>query len=225
MDRPTLSHASRGAAPHRDAGRFARLIMLLLALGFGVAACGGNLTAGGLSEAEVTVSGDAPDASPAASRVWSTVNQEEDDDDDAEGQLEATFNLYLVDDLGAAVRLSDDDIDIRLDVEGIEEVEVTPRAVPAGRYNRFRIIFSELEVQVDAGLIIDGREVTGPIDIEFEGDSLSVERPLPLDLDAGERVEILVDLNSQTWLRAVDPDIQSVADEIVANAIDIRVIR
>jgi hypothetical protein len=198
----------------RRAGRDGRrwVAGLLLA----AAGCG-NLTMGGFGEAVVVVSGDAPDsvaatpavvaAAPALSRVSSTSEgpARADEEDRPEGQLEATMRLYVVSQAGSVIPLSDDDLEIRLDLGGVEQDETVPQQIPADVYTDLRIVFLEIEVQVDAGLVIAGDTITGPIDIDMEMDSLVVNRPLSLDIADQERAEILVDLNAASWLQAVDP--------------------
>jgi hypothetical protein len=70
---------------------------------------------------------------------------------------------------------------------------------------------------------VNGSEVTGLVDVDFEAEDLRVVRPVQLDLGDGDRVELLIDLNSQDWLYQVDPDLQTVAEQFVADAIAVRV--
>ena len=195
-----------------------------------VAACG-NLTAGGIGEAVVVVSGDAEDTpAPANSWVQSAVldgledaNPRRSDDDQPEGQLEAEMLLALVADDGTIIPLSDDEFEVSVDLEGVEQDETLPLSLPADVYTDLRIVFLQIEVQVDAGLVIDGVEVTGPIDIELETDSLVVLKPLDLGLEDQESVEILVDLNAASWLQAVDPNTSSVDATVFADLITVTV--
>jgi hypothetical protein len=195
-----------------------------------VAACG-NLTAGGIGEAVVVVSGDAQDTpTSAASWMQSAVLDGADgpgprrsDDDQPEGQLEAEMLLAVVTDDGTIVPLSDDEFEVSVDLEGVEQDETSAVSLPADVYTDLRIVFLQIEVQVDAGLIIDGVEVTGPIDIELETDSLVVLKPLGLGLEDQESVEILVDLNAASWLQAVDPTTSSVDATVFADLITVTV--
>ena len=52
-----------------------------------------------------------------------------------------------------------------------------------------------------------------------------VERPLSLELSDGDRVQLLLDLNAQTWLFQVDPTVQTVAQDFFTNAIEVRVLQ
>lgn len=196
------------------------LLVLLLALG----GCG-NLTAGGLSEAEVTVSGDAPDPGAAAAAWAGPARQDGDDDDDdeAEGELEADFHLLLENAAGERVQLTDTEVVVDVDIRGVQEVVAVQATIPSGRYTGLVILFSEIEVEIESGLVVGGTEITGPVDVELEAEDLEVVRALELTLEDGDRVEILVDLNAQDWLLQVDPDLRVVAEDFFANAISVRI--
>ena len=207
------------------------LPLLLLGLG----GCGGNLTAGGLTgETSVTVSGDAPDpaAAPAAARIAGpdpfagrAVEDDDDDEDDdePEGEIEAEFLLFLEDADGGSVSLSDEELRVAVDVQGEREADAVQAVVPAARYTALRIVFTEIEIEVESGLVIDGVPVVGDLEVELEDATLTVVRPLSLDLDDGGRAELLVDLNAEAWLVAADPDLRRIAEEIFAQAVTVSV--
>lgn len=190
----------------------------------------GNLTAGGVTgEATVTISGDAEPASgDAAGLPVRSVHDENDDDDDdddadeAEGEIEAELRIYLIAQDGSSIELTDGEIEVEVDVQGREEPEVVQTMIPVLTYTGLRVVFTELEIEIDSGLIIGGLPVLGAIDIELDDGILVVERPLDLVLQDGGEARILIDLNARSWLLAVDPDLRSVAEQIVANAIEVR---
>ena len=103
------------------------------------------------------------------------------------------------------------------------QVDAVRRTVPAQRYSDLRIVFTDIKVEVDRGLVVDGRDVTGEIRVELEDGPVTVERSLPLDLGEGQSVELLLDLNTQSWLRAVDPDLHRVDYRVFAEAIAVRI--
>jgi hypothetical protein len=142
-------------------------------------------------------------------------------EDHPEGQLEATFRIYLVQEGGGLLPLADDDIDVSLDLEGVEEPEVARRVVSAGRYVGLRLVFKKIEVEVDAGLIIDGQPVTGPIDVDFDEVELEVARTLDLRVPDDGTVVVLVDLNAGSWLQVVDPTTSSVDAQVIAELVDV----
>lgn len=217
-------------------GRGRQLVhILLLSALLGSASSCGNLTAGGIGEAVVVVSGDSPEALAAAvvTDVPSNASvlpqpaalasggpaASDHDEDQPEGQLEAEMLLFLVAEGGALIPLSDDEVEVSVDLEGVEQDETLPRELPAGRYTGLRIVFLQIEVQVDKGLVIGGETIKGSIDIEMESDSLTVTKPLNLSIDDQESVEILIDLNAASWLQAVDPSTSTVDATVFAELI------
>lgn len=188
----------------------------------------GNLTAGGFGEAHVVVSGDAPDAAPLTTPAAqllalspSFTDHEHDDDFSPEGEIELEFRLYLERDDGASYPLSDQDLEIELDLEGDIEIDAVRTRIPTGTYRHLRIVFLEIEVEVDAGVVIDGVPVSGPIDIELEAPGLDVRRAIDVTVRDGDVVELLLDLNAAVWLRAVDPTTLTVSPAAFAEAFSV----
>ena len=206
-------------------------LVLLCALATGC----GNLTAGGATgEASVYVVGDDPEAAgspmaPGAPSSGSSPSRISSHglDDDPEGELELDFHLHLVARDGRSVPLTTEEARIRIDFPGTQEREVVTRSVPADDYALLRVTFTEIEAEVDAGLVVEGDTIRGLVDVELEDDSLVVERPVDLDLGEDARAALVVDMNAGAWLTAVtpdplDPDRAVVAGDVVAEAIRVR---
>ena len=192
-----------------------------------LAGCG-NVTAGGLTgEATVTVSGDAADPQAAASRLAVGLYPTPPlavSGQAPEGQIEADFFIYLVAADGNSVSLSENPIEIRLDIQGQQEADaVDGRTVPATLYTEFRMVFTDIRVEVASGLIINGVPVIGEVRVELKDTALTVTRPLNLDIGDGDSVFLLMDLNANTWLQAVDPVLQVVAEEAFGDAVSVGV--
>ena len=115
-------------------------------------------------------------------------------------------------------RLSDREIRVRVDVRGRQEADVVTQVVPATRYTALRIVFTEIEVEIESGLVVNGVTVTGPVDVELEDATLEVVRAISVDVGEGARAELVVDLNTTAWLQNVDPDLKRVAEEVFAQA-------
>lgn len=233
------------AEPWRDRcgkaapSRWTRATGLVALMGLALLSGGcGNLTAGGArGETTVYVVGNGEDAAAnaAATRLRSTGSSQiartpvgtaaaagEDEDDEPEGEMELHFFLSLVRPDGTTEPLTDDEAQINIDLPGQQEVEVLTRSVPAGRYAGFRISFTEIEVEIDAGLVIGGDPVTGAVDVDLDETTLIVERSIDLTLEDGERSEVVVDMNATDWLTAVDPGPPPVVDgDVVASLIEV----
>ena len=194
-----------------------------LALGLFAAACG-NLTAGGFGEAVVVVAADDATAPAIQMPGFRDGPQTSDhDDDEPEGELEVELLVSLVGSDGSITPLSDDVIEVQVDLEGIEQDETLPRSLPAAQYTELRLVFLKIEAEVDAGLVINGVPFTGPVDVDLEADSLVVTRPLSLELPDEGRAEIFVDLNAAQWLQALDPSTSIVDGNVFADLIEVRV--
>lgn len=204
----------------RLAGRLLPILGLVV-----IQACG-NLTAGGFGEARVVANGDAPDPvpSPAATILAAPLRSDHDDDVNPEGELELSFRLYLESDGGRPIELSNgDDLEVSLDLQGTLEADVVTARIPSDVYSALRIDFHKVEVEVDAGVVIDGQPILGEVDVEIE--DLTVERALNLTVLEGSTVEILLDLNAATWLQWVDVTTvpYSVRPEFFAEAFSVRI--
>lgn len=217
-DTPDI-HRSR--SPARAGWRVPVAFLLALAL----PACG-NLTAGGYTpgEASVAVSGDAPDSGAAATVPAPSfaVMPSLLEGGEAEGEIDAEFRLFLDGDSGS-VALSDHDIRVRVDVEGTREADAVTATIPTGTYTQLRIVFSEIDVEIESGLIIDGVPVLGDLRVELEDGTLTVTRPLQIEVEEGGRLDLLVDLNADDWLSAADPVLGVVAETIFAQAVEVEV--
>ena len=202
------------------------ITVTLMALGAPLLAGCGNLTVGGFGEATVVVSGDAPDpapSSPLAVLLPAWADPALSDHDDApEGELQLEFLLFLEGADGSEVSLSDDELEVQADLEGTLEVDAVDAViVPAKRYTGLKIVFLEIKAEVSAGLVINGQPVLGEIRVELEDPSLTVSKPINLDIRDGDMVEMLVDMNAAAWLQAVDPNLLVVAQQIFENSISV----
>ncbi len=214
----------RQEAPALRSGATALIALATCGL---LSACG-NLTAGGLTgDATVTVSSDAPD--PLAAASWSEVGPNSTSPfrmsgSDPDGEVQADFFLFLETATGSSTSLSEDQIRIRLDIQGRQEVDAVDRMiVPADQYTQMRIVFTDIRVDVRDGLIINGTPVVGTVKVELKDTALTVIRPFDLNIRDGESVFLLLDLNANTWLQAVDPVLKVIAEEVFADAVAVAV--
>lgn len=219
--------------------RIARSLLLLLGLPT-LIACG-NLTAGGIGEASVAMSGDAPDdttapqtavvASPAdggsspaiSAEPWGgPLTTDHLDGDEPEGEVEAELSVFLMSADGDLIALTEGDVRVRVDLRGAEEPEIGSRTVSAATYTTLRMVFTDIDVEVDSGVVIDGVPIVGPVDVEIE-DVLTVDRTIAVEIADGERVDLLIDLNSEAWLQAVDPVTSTVDAQVFADLVTVLV--
>jgi hypothetical protein len=206
-----------------------------VAFAFVIGACG-NITVGGFQNVTVDVSGNAPETtqpitftSPAALSVTEGPRPsdapaeagEEADGEEAEGEVEIDVRLALVTEAGNVEMLGRDDIRIKLDLQGSDEVEAIDELVPTARYTALRLTFTHIKVEVERGLVVNGEEIVGEIEVELDDPALVVTRAIDIQPVAGSRVDLLVDLNTPAWLAAVDPMTRTVDASAFAALVDL----
>lgn len=174
------------------------------------AACGGNLTSGGMSGVEVYVAGDDPRAEPAPTRApeplppgLAALNSPSPSA--VEGTVTVTLQVELMGDDRRWVEVTEGPQTITVALSGRGQSLLASRPVSAGRYIRARTTFRRVEAEVTRGLIVDGLDLRGTIPVDLRGvDGLVVEEPLFVEVREGEAGRLVVALNSQLWIRLVN---------------------
>lgn len=196
-------------------GAIAPVLLLTLTAALAIGGCG-NLTAGGArGEVSAAVSGDASEPAQAAPAPTAAV---------IEGTVDATVRVYLENDAGDRFPVVGSDTRAALDVQGETEVEMGSVELELGTYPRARIVFTDVFAVIESGLTLGDVIVEGRIDVGDETvDSIVVERAVGIQLEEDAEQQILVDLNSPTWLALADPVLGIVAADDFASAVDVRV--
>lgn len=145
--------------------------------------------------------------------------------EEPEGEIELEFDLELVRSDGTTVALTDQEAQVEVELPGGPgtEIRVATRVVDAGQYATLRVNFDEIDVWIDQGLIIDGIEVMGLIDVEMEDPNLVVDRTIDLIVEQGANAELLVDMNAAAWLESEDALDKIIDGTLVAESIEVRV--
>ena len=107
------------------------------------------------------------------------------------------------------------------DLQGVREPEVARQVVTAATYKALRIVFTEIETEIDAGVVINGVPVMGPVEIEIEDTVLTVDRSLNLTIGDAEVAVLVLDLNAASRLEALDPVSATVDAQVFANLITV----
>jgi len=206
--------------------RRSRSLVALITAPLILTACG-NLTGGGFGEAAVVVSGDHEPAPPSpaivASKTPAAGPALADEEEEPEGEVEIDMQLFLVDDLGHQTQLGGDELRVKVDLQGVIPEEAARRFVAAVHYSELRVIFTKIQAEVEAGLVINGIPILGEVHVELENVHLEVVRPIDVDLQEGEAVELVLDLNAPAWLAAVDPLTQTVDATVFASLVGVAV--
>jgi hypothetical protein len=205
----------------RTSAPYAPLLFLL-----SITACG-NLTAGGFGEATVSVTGDHEPAAPSPSMSVAEAAASAptllpgQSDDEPEGEIEIEFEVFLVNELGRRVQVGNDDLRVRVDLQGVRRLEATREQVPAVRYTELVVVFTDIEVEVEGGLVIDGVPIVGAVEVEFDDVSIEVVRAIDVDVQPNQVVDLVLDLNAPAWLAAVNPLTFSVDEAVFAALVNV----
>lgn len=94
--------------------------------------------------------------------------------------------------------------------------------VEVGRYINARVTFTRVEADVSGGLIVGvGVAVTGKVTVLLP-QPLVIEAPIELLVREDGEHTVIIDLNSEVWLAAVDPLLLTVPTQAFAAAVTIR---
>lgn len=221
---------------HAEAGarRLPPLLAISAALALaGVAAGCGNVTSGGLGEVEVVMSSGEVEGGQTTADVMPTVLSE------ALGGAEATSHLTeLRGTLTVRVRsfarardgtfeeITDGVQEVVLSLEDPQPLEIARRSLPAGPYDAVRTFFGRIEANIEGGLIIDGRLVTGPVRVNLgPGGTLSIVDYTGFEVVEDQPTTIALEMHSRIWLRLADAVLQEVDVEDFRRTFRVRVWR
>lgn len=200
---------------HRGLARGATSLVLLLTAALASGGCG-NLTAGGArGEVSAAVSGDASEPAQQASAPTAAV---------IEGYVDATMRVYLENDAGDRFPVVGSDTRAVVDVQGDTEVEMGGVGLEVGSYPRARIVFTDVHAVIESGLVLGDATLEGRVDVGDESvDSIVVEQDVGIQLEENAEHQLLVDLNSPSWLVQADPGLEIVAADDFASAVNVQV--
>ncbi|MFP3948244.1 MAG: hypothetical protein ACLFWG_05900, partial [Longimicrobiales bacterium] len=141
-----------------------------------------------------------------------------------EGQVDATLRVYLENDVGDRIPVVAEDSRAVVDVEGRSEATLSRVQLPVGSYPRARVIFTDVHADVEAELLVGNVPVEGRIDVGGPGvDSIVVEREAGITLEEDQEIQLLVDLNSPSWLAEVDLESMLVEAAIFQQEVQVEV--
>jgi hypothetical protein len=129
--------------------------------------------------------------------------------------------VSLVSESGSETQLGENELEVEVDLQGADEPEVVTQVIPAVRYTELRLVFTEIKAEVQGGLVINGIPIIGELHVELQDVSLLVTRPIDLDVNHGEQVRVLVDLNAPAWLTAVDPITLAIDETVFAGLVNV----
>lgn len=143
-----------------------------------------------------------------------------------EGTVTATLRVEVMNDRREWTEVTDGPATLTVPLVGSGPGSLlASRTLPPGRYVRSRITFQEVEADVVRGLVVDGLDLRGRVQVELAAASgLVVEEGLFLELREGDSGRIVVALNSQLWLRLVNAVLRRVSATGFRQAVRVRVL-
>ena len=185
MRNEPLSQAARGVAS-------------AAILGLAVAACG-ELTAGGLGEATVLVTGGVASDDGGASAAVVAGGAE------VVGTVTATLQVFVGNAGTRFVELTDGPRSVTVDIRGELEEELATRAVDVDDFTRVRLVYQQVTAVVESGLVVDGRPLTGPVRVRFGTDQArTAEQDAVFQVRDDRTSVMIIGLNAAAWLQAAD---------------------
>jgi len=159
----------------------------------------GDLTAGGAAESEVSVVGDAPTAQAVGAAQQSLLPSSL-----FEGTVAVRLRVLLLTSSGDTTMISGGDREVEVDIRGEVPASLGAVSVPPGAYEAVRLVFTRIEADVTSGLVDPLLLAGGPVVVDLGASGvLTVERDLPVLLEADDLLEVTVVLGAQGWIAAV----------------------
>ena len=167
-------------------------------LGLALAGCG-ELTAGGLGETTVLVTGGvAADAGGASASMVAGGAE-------IVGTVTAVLQVFVGTDDARFVELTDGPRSVTVDIGGGTEEELATRAIEVADFTRVRLVYQQVTALVESGLVVDGRLITGPVRVHFATDQAHRSEQDAVFLVRDDRTSVMViGLNAAAWLRAAN---------------------
>jgi hypothetical protein len=105
------------------------------------------------------------------------------------------------------------------------DVEHTERRVginflSSGRYSRFRAVFSRVQAVIVGGLVVGGMPINGEVNVDLGAQSsLTVEREIFVELESDGALDMVLDLNADSWLATTSPTTRTVTSDAFRGAL------
>lgn len=200
--------------------RTTRCAAAMAALTMFLAACSGELVAGGQRDIDARATGDGTGGgSPALAPRFSLA--------DGGTAFQAngisgtvSFDAKVVLMRGGSAELVGTGSNRVVAANGSDTVHVASATVAAVDYPTARVTFTRVQANVTSGLNVGGINVTGQVNVAL-GDSVVVEMPVDLG-DEDADATLLIDLDASAWLAATNPVTRVVAASAFGAAVKLR---
>lgn len=94
--------------------------------------------------------------------------------------------------------------------------------VQAGAYTRVRVVFESVHANMSGSMQVSTGLLTGSVNVDTQGDgSVTVERQVSANVNAGGTAHLLIDLNSDVWLNQASASSHTVSEAAFAGAVQV----
>ncbi|HSU13151.1 hypothetical protein [Longimicrobium sp.] len=94
--------------------------------------------------------------------------------------------------------------------------------VEAGTYTRVRVVFEQVNASLSGSLQISTGLLSGSVNVDTQGDgSVTVERAIAANVNAGATSHLLINLNSDVWLNQASATTHTVSETAFASAVQV----
>lgn len=174
------------------------------ALALALTGCG-NVTSGGVGEVEVVLAPD--ELGDVTTSITSALSPSilQAPGDSIEGTLTVQVRSFARRSGGDFEELTDGPQRITVSLFETDPVQIARRSLSAGRYEAVRTFFSQIEVDVTRGLVIDGVSIEGTVTVDLDSiGTLSVVDFSEFEVYEDASTVIALEMQTRLWLRLVN---------------------
>ncbi len=92
--------------------------------------------------------------------------------------------------------------------------------VAAGSYNRVRVVFEDVDANLNGGLQVSSGLLTGSVSVNLESDGqVVVEREISVSASSSAATQVIINLNADAWLNQANATTRTVSEASFRNAV------
>jgi hypothetical protein len=140
----------------------------------------------------------------------------------ASGTVSFDARVYVQTAAGAWLELTDGAAEsVSVDAAGQSESRAfASERVEAGSYSRVRVVFEDVDAQVNGSIQIGTGLLSGAVSVDLQGDNqVVVEREVNVTARTAATTRLLVNLNADAWLSRANAQTKTVSEAEFASAV------
>lgn len=140
----------------------------------------------------------------------------------ASGTVSFDARVYVQTSAGAWLELTDGAAEsVTVDAAGQSESRAfASERLEAGSYSRVRVVFEQVDAQVNGSIQIGTGLLSGAVTVDLQGDNqVVVEREVNVTARTAATTRLLVNLNADAWLNRANAQTKTVSEAEFASAV------